>query len=276
MYHYVRDAENTRFPDLKTLSVGEFRNQIAYIQKYYRVIGAEELLDAVANKTRLPPRSILLTFDDGYRDHLTKVLPILSEAQMPACFFPCARSVMENVVLDVNKIHFVLASVDDKDIIIDHLFELLGDNRSRHSLPESTQLWERFVASSYSDPNIRFDSIQVLFIKNCDMSLPLHCSGNSLLTTRVHSHGTSICRWRIFSSYDPVECMSVVIATNTTGSEHSITSGRNSRWICPWLSFRKLVHRWTSGSCVIHTDHTITRCFPFSGTAVARLEWRQK
>ena len=79
MYHFVRDLRGQRFPEIKGLTVEEFRGQVRYIRRHYNVIGWTELLAALAVADRpLPPRALLLTFDDGYRDHFDNVFPFWS------------------------------------------------------------------------------------------------------------------------------------------------------------------------------------------------------
>ena len=76
MYHYVRDLKNSRYPNIKGLDVKLFREQLKYIQNHYKVIRMEDLISAFENNTKLPKNSILLTFDDGYKDHFDFVFPI--------------------------------------------------------------------------------------------------------------------------------------------------------------------------------------------------------
>lgn len=114
MYHYVRELRHSRFPEIKGLPTDEFREQIAYIKKHYNVISGNELIGIANSGERLPPRALLLTFDDGYIDHFTQVFPTLDRERLSACFFPPAKCILESQVLDVNKIHFVLACVPNK------------------------------------------------------------------------------------------------------------------------------------------------------------------
>src|SRR5687767_5962186 len=110
MYHYVRDLRRSRYPGIKGLTIDAFRGQLAYLRKHYNFVSGAEVIAAIADGHRLAPRAALLTFDDGYIDHFANVFPILDREQIPACFFPPAASVLEGRILDVNKIHFVLAS----------------------------------------------------------------------------------------------------------------------------------------------------------------------
>jgi peptidoglycan/xylan/chitin deacetylase (PgdA/CDA1 family) len=115
MYHYVRDLMNSKYPEIKGLDVKLFEEQLQFILKYFTVIRMEELIEAVERGTNhLPNNSLLLSFDDGYMDHFEHVFPVLNKLGIQGSFFPAAKAIQECRVLDVNKIHFILASVRDK------------------------------------------------------------------------------------------------------------------------------------------------------------------
>ncbi|MBN1119526.1 MAG: polysaccharide deacetylase family protein [Anaerolineae bacterium] len=160
MYHYVRDVQGSRFPDIKGLTVEQFSAQIDYIKKYYTVVGGRELLDAIAPGGELPPRAALLTFDDGYIDHLLNVYPILDRNHLSACFFPVAKAVLEHHVLNVNKIHFVLASTTDKEKIISRIYHWLDEYRASYELPSNNDYWIRLAVAG------RFDTPEIVFTKH--------------------------------------------------------------------------------------------------------------
>jgi len=161
MYHYVRDAEATPYPGIKARSVGGFRGQIEYVLRHYEPIGAAELVRAVRDASfRLPRNAVLLTFDDGYRDHFENVLPILREHKLSGVFAPVARSVIEGRVLYVNKIHFILSATSDNvSRAVDELFSLVDRHRDAHGLRTNTEYWDELA-----HPN-RFDPAEVIFIK---------------------------------------------------------------------------------------------------------------
>jgi peptidoglycan/xylan/chitin deacetylase (PgdA/CDA1 family) len=102
MYHYVRDLLYSRYLNINGLDVSLFKKQIQYIKKHYTIIKMEDLIDAIRIKQKLPNNSILLTFDDGYRDHFDFVFPYLYELGIQGSFFPSAKSIKSLNVLDVN------------------------------------------------------------------------------------------------------------------------------------------------------------------------------
>lgn len=160
MYHFVRDLAKSRFPGIKGLSIDKFKGQIQYLRKHYTFISASALIDAVAGASELPKNPVLLTFDDAYIDHYTSVFPTLDEFGLSGLFFPPARAVLENKVLDVNKIHFILASVDDHKKLNDELFNVMSEFRNEFNLPPHSH-YQQMVDISGN----RWDTPEVAFFK---------------------------------------------------------------------------------------------------------------
>ncbi|MBU0608186.1 MAG: polysaccharide deacetylase family protein [Armatimonadetes bacterium] len=159
MYHYVRELEATRFPRIKGRRLSEFREQLGYLRRHYRFVTVEECLDALQNGTALPPRAVLLTFDDGYADHYMNVFPLLDEMGVQGVFSPVVQTVEEHVVLDVNKVHFVLASVENLGLLMDDVYGCLDRYRERWGLDSNEAYHSRLAVAS------RFDPAEVIFIK---------------------------------------------------------------------------------------------------------------
>jgi len=203
-YHFVRDLGHSRYPEIKGLTVEQFKEQLAYIKKHYRVISVAELRAAAAGDSDLPPRPLLLTFDDGYLDHFTNVFPILKLNGLTGCFFPPAGAITEYRVLDVNKIHFVLASVSDKSLIVQTIFELLNEFREQHGLMENRSYYDRLAV-----PN-RFDTAEVIFIKRLlQRELPGDLRGtivNRLFHRFVTTDEASFSQ-ELYMTVDQLSCM---------------------------------------------------------------------
>lgn len=168
MYHFVRDLKRSRYPEIKGLNLVDFVEQIEYIRRYYDPITMEDLIDAARSDNRdLPPNAVLLTFDDGYVDHFADVFPILRKHRIQGSFFPPAKAILEHRILDVNKIHFVLAAVEDKSQVIQFIFSEIKENMASHGLDRPETYYEKLAV-----PN-RYDTAEVVFIKRVlQMALP--------------------------------------------------------------------------------------------------------
>lgn len=159
MYHYVRDLNHSRYPDIKGLDITLFEEQIKYLNKYYNFITMEMLIDSIDNNNSLPDKSVLLTFDDAYSDHFNYVFPLLDKYKIQGSFYPPVKAISEHIVLDVNKIHFILASENDKSKIILEIKNELDNYRKDYNLKSFTYYYEKLAQAN------RFDTADVIFIK---------------------------------------------------------------------------------------------------------------
>lgn len=67
-----------------------FRRQLDHLVAVARPVSLEEVVDALARRRPLPPRAVLVTFDDGHRSLLDAGLPLLRERGIPAVAFVVA------------------------------------------------------------------------------------------------------------------------------------------------------------------------------------------
>ena len=121
MYHYVRDFKNTEYKRIKGLDIKKFKLQIKYLLSKYNILDPDEIHDIIENKKFFKIKDCWLTFDDGYIDHYKYVFPILEQYKIKASFFPPVESTIQQRILDVNKIHFILASCENKKSILDKI-----------------------------------------------------------------------------------------------------------------------------------------------------------
>ncbi len=167
MYHYVRDFETTIYPKIKGLDVRSFETQLEMLKNNFNLIDFETLVASVYSGEVLPPRACLLTFDDGYSDHYSFALPLLEKFKIKAMFFPPVNAIEKREILEVNQIHYILASEAEPTFIF-HQIE-----QTCLSLEMSTKKFEEIVGSI--DKRSRFDTKEVILIKRLlQHALPIH------------------------------------------------------------------------------------------------------
>lgn len=160
MYHYVRELPVTPYPEIKGLRTSEFEAQLAYMQQHYNFTTVEEVMSVLQGRSKhLPDNAALLTFDDGYTDHYSDVFPLLQRLGIQGSFFPPARVIAENTVLDVNKIHFLLASTPIEQLV-EHLLGEVEGLKGEHGAMSSSDYLAR-----YGNQVSRWDSSEVIFFK---------------------------------------------------------------------------------------------------------------
>jgi peptidoglycan/xylan/chitin deacetylase (PgdA/CDA1 family) len=109
MYHYIRPFEDS---NLKYLSIEDFEKQLDYFSEQFGIVDAAgwELFRKGGY-----PSGVLLTFDDGLKDHIQYVLPILKKRNLFGIFY-CCSDPLEGKSLTVHLTHYLLAYFDRDDI----------------------------------------------------------------------------------------------------------------------------------------------------------------
>ena len=118
MYHYVREIDGSKYPLLKGLEFNNFKKQIDFFSKNFNILDYFDFTTIIKNKKIPEKPSVLLTFDDGYIDHYQYVFPYLLKKKINGCFYLPILPLLNKMVLDVNKIHFVLEKAKNKNFLI--------------------------------------------------------------------------------------------------------------------------------------------------------------
>ena len=158
MYHYVRDLLNSRYPYIKGLDYREFKQQLHFFSENFNVVRMEEVIAYYTQGYQLPDNAMLLTFDDGYIDHYTYVLPVLKEYKMQGSFFVPGKTFTEHSLLDVNKIHYLLASTPIEELCKE-LYKQMDYYREGLEYPSNEELFDKYAVES------RYDQKEVIFFK---------------------------------------------------------------------------------------------------------------
>jgi peptidoglycan/xylan/chitin deacetylase (PgdA/CDA1 family) len=110
LYHRLRNADSltvvmfhrtlrpgdprwaTCDPDY-TLDESLFVESLAFFARHYHVVSLDQVLRARRDGMQLPPRALLISFDDGWLDNVDYALPALQRSGLPAVMFVAADAV---------------------------------------------------------------------------------------------------------------------------------------------------------------------------------------
>lgn len=159
MYHYTRDLKHSRYPQIKGLDTALFRRQLEFMKSNFNAVTMEQVTDAAEGRSELPENALLLTFDDGYADNYTFALPLLEEFHVQGSFFIPGKTFAEHKLLDVNKIHYILASADIYELTEDVKRKMNHYRGAEYDYPATEELFSEYAVAN------RFDAKETVFVK---------------------------------------------------------------------------------------------------------------
>jgi len=75
------------YHNIDSSSKHNFEKQMQFIKEHMQPISLNELIDCLVKKKPSPPKSIIITLDDGYENFYHYAYPILKKYQIPATIF---------------------------------------------------------------------------------------------------------------------------------------------------------------------------------------------
>ena len=161
-YHYVRERSAGVPGGIRPLWRDEFEQQLDWLSERYDIVHPDAFLAGVGAGDRPP---CLLTFDDGTRDHLEVVAPILSERGLSGVFFVLTWPLEERRMPLTHAVHWVLGENERQ------VWEKFGGDEAegpvlvlwltsfgyKHGIPYGTDLLfdVRFLNNPHFEPELR-------------------------------------------------------------------------------------------------------------------------
>ena len=112
LYHRILKPDEMDFlSDLGMVhtSTKNFEDHLAWFKHHqYNVINFNQLSEYQTNGLPIPPRSIVITFDDGSLDHYRNAVPLLKRFGFSATFFPIKNCVYGNKLFWLTEFYLYL------------------------------------------------------------------------------------------------------------------------------------------------------------------------
>jgi len=144
MYHVIGSPPpGTPFPDLY-VGREDFALQLAWLHAHgYHAVSLRRVYDYWKRGDALPPRPIVLTFDDGYPQDFTHVRPLLAQRHWPGVLNLAVRNLLDGK-LTVRQIRQMIRQGWEVDAhTINHIdLTTLGGSSLRHEVAGS-RAWIR-------------------------------------------------------------------------------------------------------------------------------------
>jgi peptidoglycan/xylan/chitin deacetylase (PgdA/CDA1 family) len=87
-FHKIGAPADGSYPTWNYVSIGRFRDYLRHLSDDgWRVLSGEDFVAFLNDVDRLPEKSAIITFDDGYRSTLTEASACLEDFKFPAVIF---------------------------------------------------------------------------------------------------------------------------------------------------------------------------------------------
>jgi peptidoglycan/xylan/chitin deacetylase (PgdA/CDA1 family) len=87
-----------------------FEKQISYLSRRYTVITLHDAIDSLRRKDNSQKNLAVITFDDGYRNNLTVVQPVLEKYRVPATIFLTTSYIDTDNFLPLDRAYLLITS----------------------------------------------------------------------------------------------------------------------------------------------------------------------
>lgn len=101
MYHYVRQND-PELPYFQHLHLEDFEKQLDFFSEQFGFLSKADFLQSL--ETGTPKDGVVLTFDDGFKDHYQYVLPCLRERGLWGIFYIPTGFYHSGKLLDVHRL----------------------------------------------------------------------------------------------------------------------------------------------------------------------------
>lgn len=107
-----------------------FRRQMQLLRQYFNPVGIEDIYRWTSGKDDLPPRSVAVTFDDGFEDNYTMAAPVMEEFDIRGTFYLAAHAVEFQTLPWFCKIHYLFEHWKRSGQVIEELDRQDGNDSS--------------------------------------------------------------------------------------------------------------------------------------------------
>jgi peptidoglycan/xylan/chitin deacetylase (PgdA/CDA1 family) len=141
------------------VSAKSFRQQLRLLKTQYNVVSPQQFSLWCDSQQALPPRSVLLTCDDGLQNTLTGMLPILQELGLSCLFFVTGAALNENAsILWYEELYLLF--LEAKDSFTLELTDLGMRIAVRTRREKRGKWWDLVKRLSQFDPSQRRDTVE--------------------------------------------------------------------------------------------------------------------
>lgn len=138
-----------------------FERQVAYLAKHYNIIPLSQLLDIIENDSEFPPRTAVITIDDGYRDNYEYAFPVLKKYNAPATIFLVTGAIETGKLPWINRIAVMIRKTREQKVKLDLPAGEFDLSTKASRFASYHKIWRALKSLSARDREVQLKSISV-------------------------------------------------------------------------------------------------------------------
>lgn len=145
MFHRVLPPSDLRFAGSDpewTMTPDALRNCLTFFRRHYHIVSPSEAFSALRGELRLPSRSLLITFDDGWADTAEYARAVLEKFGMASLIFVVGSAVNQEAPFWEERVYAFLTTHTDG---VAHLAAALERSGIQLSAPMPTETTEKNI-----------------------------------------------------------------------------------------------------------------------------------
>lgn len=215
-FHHVFEYKNRYHQD--DITAAEFERKIKFLKRHFNILALPEAIELLKTQC-LPPKALVITFDDGYQDNYTVAAPILKNNDCPATFF-ISTSGIEKGYLWNDEVEQLLDNTSIKLISADIIGEKITINNEAEKIRAFQQLLSKLKFLSHEKRerqlkklahelgNIEFKrtmmtTTQVQKLHQKGFTIGAHTHNHTILTTETNND----CRQELLMNKSQLEAI---------------------------------------------------------------------
>ena len=118
VYHRINDFNRIKNPFAQSMNVSikDFEKQLKFLKKRFTILPLEKIYSLIEANKALPPKTLAITFDDGYNDNYQNAFPLFMKYQLTATIFLVSDYVNTNKSFWWDEIEEIIESSDLEEI----------------------------------------------------------------------------------------------------------------------------------------------------------------
>lgn len=160
-YHRItpREQEHSKInpfdSDLISATTEDFEWQMRYLRDHYQILPLTHLVAHLSGRDRIDQPSVIITFDDGFRDNYTYAYPILKELNIPATIFLSTEMVDSREAIWFQMVSFLMMKADPQSIPVEGIAERLPRSNDAQIRRSDARMLQKHLKSL---PHRKFQS----------------------------------------------------------------------------------------------------------------------